>query len=272
MIQSTTANQSKLETITSDKNPLLREVRKALVRGEVTPDGYCAVESFHLLEEAIRSDRRLKLVIAAESVAEAVLTHVKGLKRVRVARLPDALFQSLATTETAQGVIALVQAPRWTIEQLFRGRSLVVVLDAVQDPGNAGTIVRTAEAFGATGVMFLKGTVSPFNSKTTRAAAGSLFRLPFMAGLSYDVARAALEQRRLDVYAAMPAGKKKLSDVDLSRPFALVVGSEGHGVSDKLRGAALDVRIPTVGVESLNAAMAAGVFLYEAARQRVLKS
>jgi TrmH family RNA methyltransferase len=260
-----------LESITSDKNPLLREVRKALLRGELTPDGCCVAESFHLLEEAIRSDCRVKVVVAASSVAEAVLTHVKGLKRVRVVTVRDPLFQALVTTENAQGVIAIVKPPSWTVEQLFRGRSLVVVLDALQDPGNAGNIVRTAEAFGATGAMFLKGTVSPFNSKTMRASAGSLFRLPFITGVSYEVARAALEQRRLDVYAAMPCGQRKLAEVDLSRRFALIVGSEGHGVSEKLRGAAIDVRIPTVGVESLNAAMAAGVFLYEAARQRVLR-
>jgi TrmH family RNA methyltransferase len=272
MIQSTTANQPRLESITSGKNLLLREVSKALLRSELTPDGHCVAESFHLLEEAIRSDCRVKVVIAAASVAGAVVAHVKGLKRVRVATLPDALFQAVATTENAQGVMALVKPPAWTVDQLFRGRSLVVVLDAIQDPGNAGNIVRTAEAFGATGAMFLKGTVSPFNSKTLRASAGSLFRLPFIRGVSYEVARAALEQRRLDVYAAMPAGQRKLAEVDLSRRFALIVGSEGRGVSEKLRGAAIDLRIPTVGVESLNAAMAAGVVLYEAARQRVLRS
>jgi TrmH family RNA methyltransferase len=258
-------------TVTSEKNPLLRQVRRALTKGTLTEDGCCVAETFHLLEEAIRSDCRIRTVIAAESVAGAVEGHVRGLKRVRVTVLRDALFQALVSTESAQGVLALVEPPAWKLEDVFRGRTLAVVLDGVQDPGNAGTIVRTAEAFGASGVMFLKGSVSPFNAKTLRASAGSLFRLPFLQGLEHAAARAAMEQRRLDVYAAAPRGEKRLGDVDLTRRCALIVGSEAHGVSEKLRGCALDLRIPTVGVESLNAAMAAGVILYEAARQRTMK-
>ncbi len=185
-----------------------------------------------------------------------------GLQGIRIAVLPDELFQSLAGTETSQGVIALVEPPSWVIEQLFRGRSLVVVLDGVQDPGNAGTIVRAAEAFGATGVMFLKGTASPFNPKTLRASAGSLFRMPFVHSIDAELARAAFKQNKLDVYAGVPfSGKnhvKSLPDADLTRKCAVIIGNEGRGVSESLHAGAIDLAIPTVGVESLNAAMAAG--------------
>jgi len=241
-----------------------------LSRGELTGDGCCVAETFHLLEEAIRSGRPVRAILAAESVSAAVEPHVKGLRGTAVHVVPDELFQAVVTTETAQGVIALVEPPSWTVEQLFRGRSLVVVLDGVQDPGNAGTVIRTAEAFGATGVMFLKGSVSPFNAKTLRASAGSLFRLPFLASLDADVARAALRQRRVEVFAAEPRGAMPLQQADFTRKAALLVGSEAHGVSAAMRGCAADVRIPTVGVESLNAAVAASVILYEAARQRML--
>ncbi len=184
--------------------------------------------------------------------------------------LPDALFQTIATTETSQGVIALVRPPDWSIEQLFRGQTLVIVLDGLQDPGNAGAVVRAAEAFGATGVLFIKGTASPFHPKTLRASAGSLFRVPFVAGIDAPLARAALKQRRLDIYAAMPfTGSERLAqDVDFGRRCAVIVGSEGRGVSRELHGIAEDIAIPTLGVESLNAAVAASVLLYEARRQR----
>jgi TrmH family RNA methyltransferase len=185
--------------------------------------------------------------------------------------LSDSLFRNISATESTQGVMALVRPPGWTLDQLFRGQSLVVVLDGLQDPGNAGAIVRAAEAFGATGVMFLKGTVNPYNPKTVRASAGSLFRVPVAHGLDATLARAALEQRKLDVYAGTPSGKKTLSDVDLTRKCALIIGSEGRGVSEKLRSSAFDLRIPTARVESLNAAMAAGILLYEARRQRMLR-
>jgi TrmH family RNA methyltransferase len=267
---------AKLETISSPANPLLRDVRKAIGRGGLTEQGFCVAETFHLLEEALCSDCAVKVILAARSVQSAVETHVRRLANMRVIIVPDALFESIAGTESSQGVMALVAPPTWTIEQLFRGRSLVVVLDGVQDPGNAGTIARAAEAFGATGVLFLKGTASPFNSKTLRASAGSLFRIPFVHGVDAELARAALQQNKLDVYAGVPLishdGAQSLVNVDLTRKCALIIGSEGSGVSDELRSGAIDLAIPTVGVESLNAAMAASVILYEARRQRSARS
>jgi len=263
---------SKTEVLTSPANPLLKELRRALLRGTLTREGCCVAEGFHLLEEALRSECRVEVVLAAESVRSAVESHVRRLTGLRVAVLPDSLFQELSGAEAPQGVMALVRPPHWSLEQLFRGKPLVIVLDGVQDPGNAGTILRAGEAFGATGVLLVKGSVSPYNPKAVRASAGSLFRVPLVAGLDATLARAALEQRRLDVYAAMPAGKKALGEADLTRKCALIVGSEGRGVSEKLRGGAVELRIPVSGVESLNAAMAATVLLYEAHRQRMLRA
>ncbi len=257
--------------LTSAKNPLLKDVRKAIVRGTLTDSGCAVAESFHLLEEALRSDCPVEAVLAAESVQTAVERHVRRLKRVRVTVVGDDLFARLSSTESSQGVIALVRPPAWQLEQLYRGRSLVVVLDGLQDPGNAGAILRAAEAFGATGAAFLKGTVSPYNPKAMRASAGSVFRLPLVAGLDPDLARAAFEQQRLDIYATLPGARRNLADADLTRKCAIIVGSEGRGVSERLRSGALDLHIPTTGVESLNAAVAAGVILYEAHRQRALR-
>lgn len=261
---------SKTETLTSPANPLLKDVKRAIVRGSLTREGYCVAESFHLLEEALKSDCQVPAVLASESVRSAVESHVRRLAGVRVMVLADALFRELSGTEASQGVLALVRPPQWSLEQLFRGRPLVVVLDGVQDPGNAGAILRAAEAFGSSGVLFLKGTVSPYNPKAVRASAGSLFRAPLVTGLDAALARAALEQHRLDIYAAMPAGNKALPEVDLTRKCAFIIGSEGRGMTEKLRSAAVDLRIPISGVESLNAAMAAGILLYEARRQRAL--
>jgi TrmH family RNA methyltransferase len=242
-------------------------VRRAIARGSATSDGLIIAETFHLLEEALRSDLEVRTVIAAARVRSAVETHIQGLRRVRLVVVPDGLFQHLGGTETAQGVIALVRPPEWKLDQVFRGAPLVVVLDGVQDPGNAGAIVRAAEAFGATGALFLKGSVSPFHSKSIRASAGSLFRLPFLAGLDAELAHAAIRQRKLRVYAADPRGVVPLARADL-RAAALVIGSEAHGVGETFRRGAQTLRITTRGVESLNAAAAAAVILYEASRQR----
>ena len=262
---------ARAELVTSAKNPLLKEIRRAADRGALTPSGCMVAESFHLLEEALRGDCAVDAVVAAESVRTTVETHIKGLPSIRLFVVPDALFELVATTEAPQGVVALVRPPQWTLDHLFRGNSLVVLLDGVQDPGNAGSIVRAAEAFGATGVMFLKGCVSPYNPKALRAAAGSLFRVPFVAGLDPALALTVIDQKRLALFATLPREGLMLHDADLKRRFAVAIGGEGRGVSDKLRAAAKGLRIPTTAVESLNAAVAASIVLYEAHRQRMIE-
>jgi len=258
--------------LTSARNPLIKEVRRAILKGSTTADGLCIAESFHLLEEALRSDCRVEAIFASESVRTAVETHVRGLRETSVFVLPDALFDSISATESSQGVMALVRPPQWTLEQLFRGQALVVVLDGVQDPGNAGALIRAAEAFGATGVASVKGTVSSYNPKTIRASAGSIFRVPLVSGIDERLLLTAIEQRKMDMYALTPKGVLELGECDLTRKCALIVGSEGHGVNERLRAKAMDVRIPTVGVESLNAAMAGGIALYQARKQRMSAS
>ncbi len=228
-----------MTTLLSARNPLLKDVRKAIARGTVTEEGLAVAESFHLLEEALRSDCEIPAVFAAESVRNAVESHVRGLKKTRVHVLPDDVFRGISATEASQGVMALVRPPDWTVEQLFRGHSLAVVLDGVQDPGNAGAVLRAAEAFGATGVAFLKGTVSPYNPKCLRASAGSIFRVPVAAALDPQLFLAAAEQRKIAMFALMPKGATDVGEVELGTKCAIIVGSEGRGVSERLRDKAI---------------------------------
>jgi TrmH family RNA methyltransferase len=263
------------ETITSPSNPLLKEVRRTVSRGGLTTEGWCVAESPHLLEEALRSSCAVKAVLAAESKRAALDGFAARLAGVKIVLVPDALFDSIAATEASQGVMALVQPPEWKMQDLFRGKALVVILDAIQDPGNAGTIVRAAEAFGATGILFLKGSASPHNAKTLRASAGSLFRVPCQHNVATATALATLRQNGIKIFAAMPADAAAfpgpLAATDLTGRCALVIGNEAHGVTAEWRAAAAGLTIPTVGVESLNAAMAAVILLYEARRQRMLQ-
>ena len=259
-------------TLTSAQNPLLKQVKKAVARGTATEDGFCVAESFHLLEEALRSDCEIGAVFATESVNSAVESHVRGLKKIRVVVLSDELFGGISATESSQGVIALVRPPHWTIDQLFRAQALAVILDGLQDPGNAGTIVRAAEAFGSSGVVFVKGTVNPYNPKCLRASAGSVFRVPIVAGMDERLLLAAAKQRNVKMFALMPKAPMKLEECDFNQSCAIVTGSEGRGVSARLSAKAMDVRIPTLGVESLNAALAAGIALYAARKQRMSAS
>lgn len=262
------------QTITSAANPLLKEIRRAIGRGGLTAQGWCLAEGFHLLEEALRSRCRVGAVVVSESAAAAAESIGRGAPGAKFTMIPDALFGSLSTTENSQGLIALIEPPAWTLEDLFRGTPLIVVLDGIQDPGNAGTIVRTAEAFGASGAVFLKGSVSPFNPKALRGSAGSLFRLPFVHGVEAGPVREILAGRRVEMFAALPARPgapaRTVGEANLTGPCAVAIGSEAHGVGEEFRRASTALSIPTVGVESLNAAIAAGILLYEAHRQRTV--
>jgi TrmH family RNA methyltransferase len=241
----------------SDKNPLVKQIRRAVSRGILTEDGYAVAEGAHLLEEALAAKCEIGAVIVAESARV-------NFPDARV--VSDKIFRELASTETPQGVIALVRPPVSASDQITRGDdALVVILDGVQDPGNAGAIVRAAEAFGASGVVFLKGTVNPYNPKCVRGSAGSVFRVPLVASVEADEI---LQHTQIAFYAAMPRAQKLLSDASLVAPCGIIIGSEGHGISPALSGKATGLRIPTSGVESLNAAVAAGILLYEARRQR----
>jgi TrmH family RNA methyltransferase len=261
----------KAEMISSAANPLLKEVRRAVRQGGLTEGGWAVAETFHLLEEALRSHAEVKVVLAAESTLAAV-ERLRGLDGIRVVALADKLFQSISGTGSSQGVMALVRPREWKLADLFGAWPLVVALDGLQDPGNAGAILRAAEAFGATGALLLRGTASPYNPKTLRAAAGSLFRLPLVHDIERPAARQALETRQVALYAAVPArpggNSRAPAEIDFKRPCALIIGGEARGVGTELRVASQEVSIPTVAVESLNAAVAAGILLYEARRQR----
>ncbi len=250
------------KTVTSPANPRLKEIRRAIERGTRTRDGYLVAEGPHLLEEALASRCEIGDVFAAASAQD------RAPAGVPLTVLPDALFRSIASTETSQGLLALVRAPEWPLERLFAGQALVVVVDGVQDPGNLGAIFRAAEAFAATGVILVKGTVDPHNPKAVRASAGSLFRMPLATGFEPAAALEALAAHSLAVFAALPGGGASASESDLRQPCALLIGSEGAGIGVELRAGAKPLTIPVRGVESLNAAMAAGILLYEARRQR----
>ena len=255
-----------VETLISEKNPLLKEVRRLAAGGAPGQDGSALAEGPRLLDEALRS----KIEIQAVILAESAVSDQNRLAALRVVRVPDPIFNKLASTESPQGVLTLVRLRTWTPQDLVRETALIVVLDGVQDPGNAGTILRTAEAFGATGAIFLKGSASPTNPKCLRASAGSAFRLPLLAGFAVEslLTIAASSKAGLALYTADPRAKLSVAQAKLAAPCAIVIGSEGGGVQPKLAARATGLRIPTTTVESLNAAIAAGILLYEARRQR----
>jgi TrmH family RNA methyltransferase len=255
------------EFITSAANPLLKDVRKALARGGLTTNGCCVAETFHLLEEALRSGCLVHTVIASEKVHKNAQALLRGRHDIRLITVSGKMLDATSDVATSQGVLALVEPPAYTMEQIFTPQSLVLILDGLQDPGNLGTIIRSAEAFGATGLILLKGTVSPFNPKALRASAGSIFRVPFVHGVEEAQAVDVVHSHDASLFAAVP---NQTTHANLAGSCAIVIGSEGRGISPNLHKSAQSVSIPTAGVESLNAAISAAILLYEARRQRSL--
>ena len=263
------------ETVTSRENRWLKSFRAALRSGVLAENGLVGVEGPRLVEEALRSGLAVEAVLVSAS-GEPHLDRLRpGLEpSVRVLRTSDRLFAGVADTQTPQGVAALVRPRATTFDDLVRGLPLVVVLVGVQDPGNVGTIVRTAEAFGATGAAACAsgecGTANPFAPKALRASAGSALRLPILQGISLPVLLAQLRVAGVRLYGATTASGMAPQDADLRGPAALLVGNEGAGLPPEVeRSADALLRIPmAAGIDSLNAAVAASVLLYEAARQR----
>ena len=262
----------RLRRIEGRHNALLKELRQAFRGRELTAAGECAVEGVRIIEEAIRSGLRLRAVFVSESGQERAARLLPQVgSHVETVLVPDRLFAAAAPSETPQGIAALVQMKTHSLAGILESSSAgpVVVVGGIQDPGNLGTIVRSAEAFGAKGVLLGEGTVSPYNSKVVRASAGSMFRAPVAkAGLEASIAE--MRSRNVRLIATSSRKGTPLPAADLSGQVAIFIGNEGAGVDKKLV-ARMDelVMIPhSPRVDSLNAGIAASIILYEAARQR----
>ena len=272
--------EDRLRRIEGRHNALVKELRQAFAHADRTAKGDCAIEGVRIVEEAIRSGLRFRAVFLRESarnLADRFLPQIGA--HVEALLLPDQLFDSAVPSETPQGVAALVRMKEFSLEEMLERLQVgpIVVTAGLQDPGNLGTILRSAEAFGSAGIILGEGTVSPFNSKVIRASAGSAFRLPMVkaksAGATNDVA-AKLRGASLRLIATSSHKGTPLDQVKLTDPLAVFIGSEGSGLPRSLM-AQLDetVAIPHAEhVESLNAGIAASIMLYEAARQRRVAS
>ena len=280
--------------ITSRDNKWIKAFRAAL-RGTGPRSGEpIGVEGPKLVEDAVRSGLEAEALLVSESgerdaevVLRAASASESGIPRSRVLHTTDKLFAGVAGTESPQGVAALFRQREWSVEDVLRGpgamrgsEPLVAVIAAVQDPGNVGTILRSAEAFGATGVVSTRGSADPWSPKALRASAGSALRLPVLRGMAIPILLTQLRIAEVKIFAAATSDGGRSGAVDLSSgidlrgPSAIFIGNEGSGLPPEiLRAADKIVSIPiSAEVESLNAAIAASIVLYEAARQRKIQS
>jgi len=261
--------------VTSKENGVIKHLRSLSESKCRQQERAFLIEGVKMVEEALRDNLGVKMVVAAPSLVQH---HGKGVLKLAESRSMDVVWISerlldmIAKSKTPQPVMAVVSMKEHTEKELLAHRSgLIVIVHRLQDPGNLGTILRTAEAVGASGVAVTPNTVDTFNEKAIRASMGSILRLPIarVGDVSAFINRC--RQNGFQTVATVLAGEKTHFDVDFTKPTAVVLGQEGAGLPhDLIADIDVRVRIPMAEtIDSLNVATAAAVILYEALRQKM---
>ena len=256
--------------ITANNNPQIKNIialqKKAKLRKE---QDVFIVEGVKMFKEAPKD--RIEAVYVSESFLKDE-AQAELLKSVKYECVSDKVFASISDTMTPQGILALVKQYHYSFDDIFKQNKapLLVVLEELNDPGNLGTIVRTGEGAGITGIILSKGCVDIYNSKVIRATMGSIYRVPFLYVEDMADTIQKLHKHGVHTYAAHLAGKTYYQDVSLKEPTAFLIGNEGNGLTKETADMAERyIKIPMEGqVESLNAAVATALLMYEAHRQR----
>lgn len=261
--------------ITSSANPKVKQVVQWQAKAkERRSAGIFLTEGFKMFEEA--PAEAIKEIYVAQGALERGIAQPlqEKLDKVGYETVSDELFAKMSDTQTPQGILCVAEQPRYTLEQLLEVPfPLLMVLENLQDPGNLGTIVRTGEGAGITGVVMSRQTVDIFNPKTIRATMGSIFRVPFLYVDDLGESIAQMQERGIHTYAAHLDGQKYYDSFSFQEGTAFLIGNEGNGLSRETAELAQEyLKIPMEGkVESLNAAVAASLLMYEAHRQRSVR-
>jgi TrmH family RNA methyltransferase len=242
-------------------------------------DGIFIVEGVRMYEEA--PEEWIKETYVSEKFLKQIRTGgVRGenicrkLEKTGYEEVTEEVFSKMSDTQTPQGILCVVKRPTYNIEEILSNSKnippLILILEDLQDPGNLGTILRTGEGAGVSGIIMSKDTVDIYNPKTIRSTMGSIYRVPFLYTEDLPGALDCLHEKGIVTYAAHLKGKGYYDEVSYKEPTAFLIGNEGNGLSDEIAEKSKQyIKIPMEGqLESLNAAVAAAILMYEASRQR----
>jgi len=263
------------EMITSSSNSIIKEIKSLHRKKDRWMKRSFFVEGIRAIDDCIKSSANVEYLVYSDMLFE-----IKGgkelydticLENYKLYYISDKLFKEVSDTEKPQGILAVVNYDIKRIDDVLKEKeNFIILLDRVQDPGNMGTIIRTADAFGSNGVIVTEGCVDIFNPKTVRSTMGSIFHIPLLYYRSANEAIRDLKNSSIKVITTSLDAKDYCFDVDFRTNFALVIGNEASGVSSEVMAESdLLIKIPMPGnAESLNAAIASSVIMYEALRQR----
>ncbi len=254
-----------MREISSKDNKIFKLAKELLVKKYRDQHGLYLIEGENLVHEAVKCGQTVETVLIRPDYDKDLF----GLED-KTFVIAESLFSQISETETSQGIIAIVEKPKVDLAEFKKGDgSNFLVLDRLQDPGNIGTIIRTADAAGYSLIIAIKGTADCFQSKVVRAATGSLFRVPVVSMASTQELVEFTRATGKKLVATAMNADCDYYDCDLTKDVAIVIGNEGNGISQELiESSDLKISIPMQGnIESLNASVAAGILLYERIRQ-----
>lgn len=261
-----------MERITSKDNSSIKEVRKLKEKKNRTFNKKFLVEGFRFVEEAIKSNFYIEELFIAEEALEKFYKcdfqyNIK--EYTKVYSLENKLFKTISNTENPQGILAIA---RYKDAEIKATDGFYILADKVQDPGNMGTIIRSAHAAGALGVILTKGTVDVYNDKTLRSTMGSIFHIPIIEDTDLGITRT-LQDNGFKILVSSLEESQDFYDINLNKNIIICVGNEGSGMSDEiLKLSDEKFKIPMPGkAESLNVAVAASIMMFERVRQNLKK-
>lgn len=264
--------KSRDSIITSESNGQIKELLKLQKQArERRKTKKFVAEGIKMVLEAISFDKLDKLYISESAFDKTVPKLGDKLERISYEVVADNVFKQISDTVTPQGVLAVVKMPEYDIKDILADKKKSwVILDDLRDPGNLGTIIRTSEGAGMSGVIMSKESVDLFNPKVVRSTMGAIFRVPFCYVDSLTEVVEEIKNSGYEVYATAMEGSEVYDRVDYTPGAAFIIGNEANGVSDKVfESASKRIRIPMAGkLESLNAAVSAAIIMYEIARQK----
>jgi len=264
-----------MKYISSAQNPVIKEVKALKQKKFREESGMFFIEGIRFVEEALKENISINKVLVSECLEEInggkeILKEVNE-RGYAVFTLPRKLFMEVSDTKSPQGILAVLQDRNCKIQDTYDERNFFIVLEEIQDPGNMGTIIRTADAVGATGVVLSKGCVDVYNPKVLRSTMGSVFHIPICTSEDIFKTLDDMKSKGIKVCAAHIGGDCDYYDMDFTDNIAVIIGNEANGISGKMKDYAdILVKIPMPGkAESLNASVAAGILMYEVLRKRI---
>lgn len=260
--------------ITSSKNPLIKEIKSLYRKKDRMKNKSFIIEGIKIVEEAIDNNYSIKNIIYTDQLfktkdGEDFYQKIKSLENI--VYVPDNIFKEISDTENPQGILGIAMYEYNSVEEISKIETpFLLFLDGIQDPGNMGTIIRTADAFNINGVIITEGCVDPYNPKVVRATMGSIFRVPLYYTFKAMEDLMELKKENIKIYSTSLDGSIPIYDADFKEGFILSIGNESKGVSEEIFSLSDKlIKIPMPGMaESLNAGVAASIIMYEAMKQR----